>query len=361
VTKNSAYVIGLVFVVLLFANVPMTDAKLWDLIIIASPQKEAIAGSEGPVISGKVVDHAHKPIVNAEVKIRLSTESIVTFSDEDGHFYHEFEAKERTPGKYIVNIAATSANGKTGLASTSFIVKGTALASASLAQSFDLAYSLEEKDIDFENDPITALLYKYRQDMVAKLEHEQKKQQALEEYQKFLEEKRFVAALILNETIAVSKPGGGNYVDGWYYDRFVSQLDKSIKNIIIGQLNYTSKLWEDARNVMNEELAKGGTMEDAKRAYFEKASVTREIMEALTVIRNSDNSTTSIQGNSTLYEEYFGSDSLNQTKSSQFNVNGTAIQAGLDGMIIRLNVNGTIIELLVNGTSVTQVTNSSKN
>ncbi|MEK6957236.1 MAG: carboxypeptidase-like regulatory domain-containing protein, partial [Thermoproteota archaeon] len=157
------YVLGLSLIVLLLANVPLAHSTLWDLIIAVKPAKEVFQADEPLYISGSIVNHAQKPIVNAEVKIRLGSDSIVTTTDSDGKFYHEFGVKDRIPGKYIVNVAATSEDEKIGLASTTFIIKGTALASAQLAQSFDDAYSLPGKDIDFENDPITALIYKYRQ------------------------------------------------------------------------------------------------------------------------------------------------------------------------------------------------------
>ena len=357
------YVLGLSLIVLLLANVPLAHSTLWDLIIAVKPAKDVFQADEPLYISGSVVNHAQKPIVNAEVKIRLGSDSIVTTTDSEGKFSHEFGVKDRIPGKYIVNVAATSEDEKIGLASTTFIIKGTALTSAQIAQSFDDAYSLPEKDIDFENDPITALIYKYRQDIAAKLEKERAKQQKLDDYQKFLDGQRKIAAMRLQERMVVEKPGGGNYVGSWQYDRFVATLDGPTKDIILRQLNYTNKMWEDAKISMRQVLENGGTWQDAMQIFVDGAALSREQMEALTKITNSTDTTTN-QINGTLAFDLLDSiKNENSTKeeSQQFDVNGTAIKTGLKGTIIRLNVNGTIIELLVNGTTITPITNSTRN
>lgn len=357
------YVLGLSLIVLLLANVPLAHSTLWDLIIAVKPAKEVFQADEPLYISGNIVNHAQKPIVNAEVKIRLGSDSIVTTTDSEGKFYHEFGVKDRIPGKYIVNVAATSEDEKIGLASTTFIIKGTALASAQLAQSFDDVYSLPDKDIDFENDPITALIYKYRQDIAAKLEKEKIKQEKLGEYQKFLDEQRKIAEMRLQERIVEEKPGGGNYVGSWQYDRFVATLDGPAKDIILGQLNYTNKMWEEAKISMRQVLENGGMWQDAMQVFVDGATLSREQMESLTKITNSTD-TTADQVNGTLPYDLLDSvknENATKEESLQFDVNGTAIKTGLKGTIIRLNVNGTIIELLVNGTTITPITNSTKN
>jgi hypothetical protein len=333
------------------------------LIISVKPAKDVFQADEPLYISGSIVNHAQKPIVNAEVKIRLGSDSIVTITDSEGKFSHEFGVKDRIPGKYIVNVAATSEDDKIGLASTTFIIKGTVLASAQLAQSFDDAYSLPGKDIDFENDPISALIYKYRQDIAAKLEKEKIKQQKLDDYQKFLDEQRKIAEMRLQERIVEEKPGGGNYVGSWQYDRFVATLDGPAKDIILRQLNYTNKMWEEAKVSMRQVLENGGTWKDAMQIFVDGAALSRKQMESLTKITNSTD-TTDDQVNGTLpYDLLDSVKSENATKEEplQFDVNGTAIKTGLKGTIIRLNVNGTIIELLVNGTTITPITNSTKN
>ncbi|MEK6943886.1 MAG: carboxypeptidase-like regulatory domain-containing protein [Thermoproteota archaeon] len=357
------YVLGLSLIVLLLTNVPLAHSTLWDLIIAVKPAKEVFQADEPLYISGNIVNHAQKPIVNAEVKIRLGSDSIVTTTDSEGKFYHEFGVKDRIPGKYIVNVAATSEDEKIGLASTTFIIKGTALASAQLAQSFDDVYSLPDKDIDFENDPITALIYKYRQDIAAKLEKEKIKQEKLGEYQKFLDEQRKIAEMRLEERIVEEKPGGGNYVGSWQYDRFVATLDGPAKDVILRQLNYTNKMWEEAKISMHQVLENGGTWQDAMQVFVDGAALSREQMESLTKITNSTD-TTADQVNGTLPYDLLDStknENVTKEKSLQFDVNGTAIKTGLKGTIIRLNVNGTIIELLVNGTTITPITNSTKN
>lgn len=167
----------------------------------------------------------------------------------------------------------------------------------------------------------------------------------------------------LQERMIVEKPGGGNYVGSWQYDRFVATLDGPAKDVILRQLNYTNKMWEDAKISMRQVLENGGTWQDAMQIFVDGAALSREQMDALTKITNSTDTTTD-QVNGTLPFDFLDSiknENATKEESQQFDVNGTAIKTGLKGTIIRLNVNGTIIELLVNGTTITPITNSTKN
>ena len=49
----------------------MSESVLWDLIITVNVVNDPIISNENPVVSGQIVDHAGKPIQNAEVQIRI--------------------------------------------------------------------------------------------------------------------------------------------------------------------------------------------------------------------------------------------------------------------------------------------------
>ena len=115
---------------------------------------------------------------------------------------------------------------------------------------------------------------------------------------------------------------------------------------------------------MNEVLENGGTHQEARMAYLEKATIsqrndgiitygnqTPEIIETTnsTLIQNS----TSIVNCNSIEEPTVDEVSMN--------LNGTEIQVGLSGTTIFLNVNGTLVEFLINGTEVIPVTNSTEN
>lgn len=336
----------------LMSILPQSESSLWDLVVYAKPTIQIFYSDESPAIAGKVVDQADRPVSDVQVKIRFGAESATTITNSDGMFFYDFGPKDRFSGIYIVNVVATSNDGKIGLASTKFEIKGSALPSSHVQQSFELAYS---DDLDVENDPIDALIFKYRQEIAQKLEQERLKQQELAKYQEFLDEQRQIAAQKLNETLQLesAKPNDESYTERWYFPRFMDSLDKSVKGIIGTQLNYTSQLWEDARKAMNEVLENGGTWQQAREAFFEKASVSRQTMESLTI--NKTNSTI-VDVNATSIESITFENMTSADQAPQvLDVNGTAIKTGVNGTIIRLNVNGTVMEFMINGTDVIQL------
>jgi len=222
---------------LVFVVTPLSDAVLWDLVILAEPSKPIYDKNERPVIFGKIVNHAYKPTVGAEVKIRFGSESVLTKTDYDGLFYYEFEKKTRTPGHYVVNIIANDPHdGKIGLTSTTLKIRGTAI---------DILSAEEPKiefteDIDFEKDPIAAILFKHQQEKAAEREANARKLQELKQYQEFLDENRILADKSLQKVLEAQNPEASDYIDTWHYERFVANLDLSVKDIFLGQFNYTT-------------------------------------------------------------------------------------------------------------------------
>ena len=105
--KVVTFAIALVSIFLILGSVSVSEAILWDLIITAELEKNPLEAGEFPVIVGSVVDHASKPVVNAEVKLRFGINSATTYTDSTGYFKYESE-QGAEPGYYTVNITATN-------------------------------------------------------------------------------------------------------------------------------------------------------------------------------------------------------------------------------------------------------------
>lgn len=350
--------------VLLFSNLQTTNAVLWDLQIDVKLEKNPLLVGDIPIIIGTVTDHAGKPISEAEIKIRLGQNSILTSTDATGNFSAEFPDFDEMPGSYIVNVYATS-NDRIGLKSINFQVKGELSVFSqtqkmiSTPEAIKYLHSAVE---DFENDPLGLKLYYHYQYLQTQFLEEQKVQLELIEQQQLIDKQRALSIELTKQIIEEENPGAGIY-SGYKYDRFVSNLDDSVKDIIVMQLNYTVDVFYKAQQAMNEVLANGGTIEEARKAYYEKASISRKLMEALTLINQTDSNfenttdtgielASSINGTENYVEEI--------DAGLVLNVNGTLIDVGKSGSIIYLNVNGTIFKLYVNGTEISQITNSTQ-
>jgi len=272
--------IGLFSFLMLFSFISASEAELWDLIIDLNVQKEAIYSGETVVVTGKVVDHAYNPIIEAEVFIRTGSDTTIAFTDPYGVFRGEFEDFQRVPGTYAVNVIA-SWNGKTGLSSTQFQVKGDISPVSALQEklSTDEARKyLSANESDFEKDPIGQTLFKYYHGLLDELILEQREASQLTEEQIYLEQQRIIAENLKNQAIEEYDPGAGTY-GGYQYDDYINSLNPEIRDLIASQLNFTKNMFEEAQKLRDEILANGGTYEEARQAYLDMISFPKEVLE----------------------------------------------------------------------------------
>ena len=123
------------------------------------------------MIIGQVIDHAGKPVTNATIQIRSGQNTVFTTSDDSGKFSYEFTGLKLIPGEHVVNVVATSLEGKMGLAGQNFQVKGELSASSHTARLLDTEEAkkyLNSNPEDFANNPIGITLYNYYQKLQEK-------------------------------------------------------------------------------------------------------------------------------------------------------------------------------------------------
>ena len=342
-------------------------STLWDLLISVEVSNSPILPNKSPMVTGQVVDHAGKPISNAEVQIRLGSEAIVITTNQTGRFNHYFENLELIPGMHMINVKAVSEDNKIGLSNTSFQVKGPLSVSSHTAKILSTPEAkkyLESESSDFENNPIGLKLYDYYQGLKKQFQEEEFKQIVIENNKEHIQVEREISRNLTAQKIEEFSPGSGIY-SGWRYDYFVDNLDSSVKEIIKNQLNYTVSVFREAQQAMSNVLENGGNLQNARQAYYEKAAISQQMMNQLSV-RNNHTESGVNEFNSTevtiipAEEHRVISDNSTETDENvQVDINGTKIQVGMSGTIIYLNVNGTLIEFLVNGTQIVHITNSS--
>jgi len=357
---------GILGLSLLFSNLPLSESVLWDLIIDVKLEQSPLYVDEIPVVSVSVIDHAGKPVSGAEVKVRLYSNSITVLTDTTGSFKVEFSEFDGLPGDYIVNVIATTSDDKIGLASTEFQVKGELLIqtrSEKILSTMEALKYLHASPDDFANDSIGFTLYNYYQNLQAEFLDEINSQTELDKKQQLIAEQRKQSIEQTEKIIEEKNPEAGIY-SGWKYDRFVDNLDHSVKDIIVNQLNYTVTVFEEAQAAFDEVISNGGSYQEARLAYYEKASISREVMNDLTTL-NVENTTSGNFTNSTeliseLNQNGTNTDTID-VDSLTLNINGTLIDIGKAGSVIYLNINGTLVELIVNGTESSPQINSTQN
>ncbi|MBT8173671.1 MAG: carboxypeptidase regulatory-like domain-containing protein, partial [Nitrosopumilus sp.] len=238
--KSRLGVIGLFSFLMLFSVVSTSHAELWELVIDVNVEKAAIYSGDSVIVTGKVVDHAYKPIRGAEVFIKAGSYNTKAFTDPWGVFRGEIKDFERIPGTYIVNVIG-SWYGMTGLSSTEFQVKGEVSQVSALQQklSTDEARKyLSSNESDFVKNPIGQTLFKYYHKLLDELISEQKIAQKPSEDKIFIEQQRLIAENLRNQAIEEYKPGAGTY-GGLQYNDYSNSLNPEIKDLVISQLNFT--------------------------------------------------------------------------------------------------------------------------
>jgi len=364
-----ASVLALSIIILLSVNVIQAESTLWDLQIDVSVSNDPIQENESAIIIGNVTDHAGTPLENIIVEIRTDSETITTLTDSNGSFEETF-SPNRIAGTHVINIKAIAEDGKIGLANTTFKVAGEGNISsqtANLLSTPEALKYLNSNPEDFENDSVGLTLYNYYQILRNEFLEEQLVQEGINEQTQIIEELRQISIELLEQTIEEKNPTYGTF-SGLDYNEFIDNLDYSVRELFVNQLNYTVNVFYEAQRAMEEVLENGGTMEEARTAYYEKAAVSRDMMSSLTTKSEIIEEEFSFSENSTAIESPINQIIQNQTstepiiaESIEVDSDGTTIQLGESVTKISLIINGTIIELFVNGTQVSQFTNSSQN
>lgn len=265
---------------MIFSTIQTSEAELLELIVELNVENEVIQSGETVVITGKVVNHAYKPIRGAEVFIRTGVETTKVFTDPWGDFKVEFKNFQRIHGTYTVNVIS-SWYGMIGLTSAQFQVKGDISPVSTLQEklSTDEARKyLGSKESDFEKNPIGQTLFKYYHGLLDKLTLEQKEASKPQADQLFIEQQRKIANDLREKAIGEFKPGFGTY-GGYQYESYISGLNPEIRDTIINQLNFTKNTFEEAQKSRNEVIANGGTLKEARQAYLDMISMPKEILE----------------------------------------------------------------------------------
>ena len=264
----------------MFSSIQTSDAELLELVIDLNVEKEAIVSGETLSVTGKVVDHAYKPIRGAEVLIRTGSETTKTFTDPWGVFKADFENFERVPGMYTINVIATWYE-MTGIETAKVQVKGDASPVSLLQQKLDTDEAkkyLSANESDFEKDPIGQMLFKYYHGLLQELILENKIASQPNEEELYVQEQRNVAEEFREEAIEERNPSHGIF-EGLNYEHYVSNLDLEIRDMVVSQLNFTKNIFQEAQIVKAQIIANGGTYEEAQQAYLEMLSIPKEKLE----------------------------------------------------------------------------------
>ncbi len=289
-SSNKA-VIGLFSFLVLVSFIQTSQAELWEFIVDVDVEKSTVYSGDTVIVTGKVVDQAYKTTRGVEILIRTGSETTKAFTSPDGTFRGEFPDFQRIPGTYVVNVIA-SWYGMTGLTSTQFLVKGDSQVGGALIEKLSTEearkYLGSDKN-DFEKNPIGQTLFKYYHGLHDELVKEKKKAYKHSKEQILLDQQRLIAENLKNNALAKYNPEAGIY-DGYQYEQYIHSLNPKIRDMITSQLNFTKNNFADAQNIREQIIANGGTYEEARQAYLDRISISKETLDEFNERRSEDTS-----------------------------------------------------------------------
>ena len=355
--KNSI-ILGLFAVLLLVPLASNSEAKLWDLQIQANVENSPIISGERPIVSGVIIDHASKPVHKASVIVKSESMTIFTTTSIDGKFQVELGKHERLPGNYLVTISASTEDGKDGIASVQYQVKGDielfASTNAKLSTPEARKY-LNSSPEDFSNNPIGYMLYNYYQKLYQQFLDEQKTLEKLTQNQEQIEELKKTEEEFREKAIKEFNPGAGVF-SGPQYDNYVNSLDEEIRDVVVGHLNYTKNLYYEAQTIRNEIIENGGTAEEAHQAYLAKISTSREVIENL---GNEPEESTEESQDNTIQEEskqeLIEIEEKESESSILVNANGTSVVVDYKESVFVVEVNGQMLQFVLEDGKLIQI------
>ena len=277
----SIITIGCMFVI---PSITESEAKLWDYVIDVKFLENPIPLTKNPILDGKILDHAYRPVQGVDVKITLAGESYVVQTDENGQFGKQFYTHDLKPRTYTVQIIASSDDGKKSMTRTVLLIEGHQEKDAKYDRQLEFMEMANDpsKLRKNSNDPISVILYDHYlklQDKAIKAKQAEKlldlPQQKIREIRQMINEK-------LEQRLAENPLDIKKFHDSKKYSQFLQNLDDTNKHLFELQMNSTKIRLNEAQTLMQDMLKNGTSYDQARLAYLDYLSITHEEMNSFT-------------------------------------------------------------------------------
>jgi hypothetical protein len=236
------------------------------------------SGQDHPVISGTIKNEKGEPIEGAIVQISSPIGTAETKSDSNGVFVYNFSIIP-AENKFNISVKAQKEGYLAGYANTSFFIKSenqTNVNKTPLGTNFTIATTDSIK-----NDPIAFKILQNIELNKQKEAEKQRKLQEIVEQQKFIAQQREIA----NQNLLDDLQSWFGQFDPFNprnaFATFASQFDSAIQSIYWGQFNFTETKRNEGLAALQEVLNNGGTQQDARKAFYEKATITQSDINKL--------------------------------------------------------------------------------
>jgi hypothetical protein len=260
----------LILVFVLVSFVGMANAQVAEKLLVSVSLQTG--ENNTPIISGVIKNEEGDPIGDTIIQISSVVGMAETKSDTDGKFVYNMPILP-TGDKFNIGVKAQKEGYLAGYANTSFFVRQENQTSAE-TKPIDSGFKVVTTD-KIKNDPIAFKILQNIELNKQKEEERQKRLQEIEARQKFIEEQRQLA----NQDLLVDLQSMFEQFDPFnprnVFSSFVSGFDSTIQNIYWGQFNFTETKTKEGLVALEQVLNSGGTMQDARNAFYETAAISQ--------------------------------------------------------------------------------------
>ncbi len=130
------------------------------------------------------------------------------------------------------------------------------------------------------NNPLASQILQNIELAKQRIAEQLEKQKLAEEYQRYLDEQRLIAKqLVQNDLDRMNKKYESRPPKA-SFETFLSRIDSSVHDIFWGQFEFQQQKAQAGRDAMMAVYENGGSLEEARQAYFQKAATKQtEIIE----------------------------------------------------------------------------------
>ncbi len=224
------------------------------------------------LITGLVMDEKQNPIPDAIVLITMWSGTVETTSDSNGAFTYELPTPPLN-GKFNVNIKAQKDGYLTGYTNTSFFVNDKS--ESTEKQKLGTTFKVVTTD-KIRGDPMALKILQNIEQNKQQESERLKKLQEINDRQKFIEKQREIANQNLLNDLGVWFEQFSPFNPRNAFLTFASQMDSTVQNIYWAQFNFTEAKTREGLAALQAVLDNGGSEQDARKAFYEKAATPRD-------------------------------------------------------------------------------------
>jgi len=264
--KNLLYS-KILLIVLVSVSVSLVYAQTSQF-YLSSKFPDTIYDGDIPKITGKVYDQFHKPVSDAQVRIKYPSETITSTSKTDG----SFDISPTKPLKLGLIYGTSIAISKPDFVPAYFPIQYSVIERPFVAS---VNITSTETDTGIANDITNSSIDQFLEQQIEISQTKLEALQNITNQNNVLDEQRKIAKETLEQDIVKSENDFAKYNPFNVFSEFVANFDDSIRSIFLGQFAVTQNQHQEGQKAQASALEQGQDSQSAMKAFQDKAKISR--------------------------------------------------------------------------------------